>query len=667
MRIRLFLTFAPLLIAGVFGHGDPAPNLLKNGGFEEPADANQAAGWCAWGGDNVIGQFQRVTVGAHSGQACMKLLPTRQYLINGRDDNWLRPQPGVNYRLRFWMRSDLPHPMCFWVGQYKSLAPNFEYAGQILSATLDAGRQWREYSARLPASSITAPILYLCFQPVMPGDLDKLTGNPQATLYLDDVSFTPLPADENELQGDGPEAVNGATHIAASPEALSEVDPQRTRPANRKVLGIAFHRVNGGDGGVYSPMYLAGDAEPLPVVVANMRPLHLPSTRVYAVGVEPWPVEETLERLKHFCDLIGVATSTVVVELEDQSAKTILEPEVWGRAVGYSRRKKLGFRLWEITNEPYASAWDKTAYFKIASQYAQHVIVCSKAIRAADPAACVGLSICSTEPGWGEALMRQAVGFYDFACPHYYAGQTGFGPDMYYESALTTCWVTFDWTRRDLAALRAANGGKRVPLEVTEWAGVGDLKSGVGTDANPSGTNIIGAIHRAIRQVWYLREDLVEGAMQWQSHAPTPSDPGFSFFFWRDFVGARTLVWYLSELLSRHAGDTVLADRVAGPMLEIGFERLPVVHSVCTRDTKTGTLHWVLVNAARQQAVPCTLSVRGRPLSATGMMTTLSQDLTASPVVADAASVETQAVVSFQGGKARVLLPAHSISFVEVR
>jgi alpha-L-arabinofuranosidase len=335
--------------------------------------------------------------------------------------------------------------------------------------------------------------------------------------------------------------------------------------------------------------------------------------------------------------------------------------------VAYNRDHKLGFRLWEISNEPYSGAWGGDAYFKTSADYGEHLIACARAIRAADPAAQVGLEIASTIPGWGETVMRQCTGSYDFACPHYYAGTKGFGPATYYESAVLTCWQTFDWTRRDLQSLRDANTGKAIPLQVTEWAGVGDTATGQGTDLNPFGTNIVGALHRAIRQVWYLRENLVEGAMQWQSHAPSASTAGFAFFFWQKDLDARTPVWYLSDLLNNRLGDEVLADHVGSPLVEIGFDRLPVFHSVCTRDRKTGRLCWVLVNAARDDALKCRLSIRGSRLTARGRVTTLTQPLDASPIITDPTAIESDAAVSFTAGTAQVNLPAHSVSIVEVQ
>jgi hypothetical protein len=244
---------------------------------------------------------------------------------------------------------------------------------------------------------------------------------------------------------------------------------------------------------------------------------------------------------------------------------------------------------------------------------------------------------------------------------------SGFGAKVYYESVLASCWETFNWTRRDEADLRAANGGKPIPLNVTEWAGTGALDSKTQADDNPFGGNIVGALHRAIRQVWYLRENLVESATQWQTHAPTDRTPGLTFFFWQKPLGGRTLLWYLSDLLSQHVGDQILADKVQSPMLEMGFSRLPVVHSICTRDSKTKTLHWVLVNAAQGDTISCTLTIKGSRLNARGQVTTLSQGLDDSPVVTDVAALRKEAEVVFVGGKARLALPPHSVSFVEVR
>ena len=51
-----------------------------------------------------------------------------------------------------------------------------------------------------------------------------------------------------------------------------------------------------------------------------------------------------------------------------------------------------------------------------------HVKAVSKAVKAVQPGAQIGLSIALGNHKWGNYVLKQAAGAYDFVCPHLYAG-----------------------------------------------------------------------------------------------------------------------------------------------------------------------------------------------------------------------------------------------------
>ena len=78
-----------------------------------------------------------------------------------------------------------------------------------------------------------------------------------------------------------------------------------------------------------------------------IRDLHLPMTRFYGVGDEPFPLEDSIDKVAEVCQRVGVPLEHVVLEFETEYATKILPPEVWARGVRYSISKGYGFRYWE--------------------------------------------------------------------------------------------------------------------------------------------------------------------------------------------------------------------------------------------------------------------------------------------------------------------------------
>src|SRR5512140_3956813 len=111
---------------------------------------------------------------------------------------------------------------------------------------------------------------------------------------------------------------------------------QRLGPVTSQATGISFHRVCGWTG---QPYNRKGDYTLNPELENAIRDLHLPMTRFYAVGEEPFGLESAIDKVAEICRKVGVAQDHCVLEFEEQDASTKLPPEVWARGIRHSLEK----------------------------------------------------------------------------------------------------------------------------------------------------------------------------------------------------------------------------------------------------------------------------------------------------------------------------------------
>ena len=191
------------------------------------------------------------------------------------------------------------------------------------------------------------------------------------------------------------------------------------RPSNRLADGLAIAGLARWDG----PLSTAGEHALTPAAIAAVRDLRIPFSRFYGLlDDEPFDsLEVALDKAAALLDRLGIPRATSVMELESVRADTRLSPADWQRAAPHARDKGLGFRHWEIGNEVYTSIWNAGGEaFASPSDYADHVIAVSRAIREVQPDARIGISIKPDHIQWGNRVLAETAGHYDFVCPHFY-------------------------------------------------------------------------------------------------------------------------------------------------------------------------------------------------------------------------------------------------------
>jgi hypothetical protein len=379
LRFGTFRLGLGLLVTGS-ARGDD--NLIFNGDFERSSTQAPPPGWTMWGAERfkVPANFTRDLVRPHAGTAAFRIqhpAGTEGYVVSA-PDHAIRARPGMMYTVSFWARADRPGRSVFGLMAYRSLQ-GFVDAPWPGSASIAVGREWKEYTFTFSEGcdffAEESRYLLVLFKAAA-------ATSDERTLWVDDVVVTERPSTK-------PRLVNPATlqyapvehRLLPGPELVMRVDAQRPlRPVVPEVAGVSIHRVAGWTGVPYNRQ---GQYVLRPELEEAVRQLHLPMTRLYAVGEEAFGLEGAIDRAADLCGKFGIPASRTVLEFEIQDAHRKLSPETWARGVRHVVARNYGFRFWEITNEPYIEAPKPTVF--TPESYAEHVVEVSRAIRAVQP------------------------------------------------------------------------------------------------------------------------------------------------------------------------------------------------------------------------------------------------------------------------------------------
>ena len=601
-------------------------NLIFHDDFETASTQDPPSGWAMWGASQykIPANYTRDTTNPHGGKACFRIHHPAEsggYIVLA-PDRAIRPTAAAIYTVSFWARADKPGKALFGLTAYQTIRPYID-APSPGFVGFDVGTDWKEYTfpVREGLDFFVDQSRFL-----MPTFKAATTTKEARTLWVDDVSVWQQP-DPNPAQ-----LINDATiphdplphRLRPGAELDINVDPtNRLRIATRDAGGVSFHRVCGWTG---QPYNRKGEYTLAPEIEAAIRDMRLPMTRFYGVGDEPFGVESSIDKAADMCQRVGVAQDHCVLEFETQSADSLLSPESWARGVSHSLRSGYKFHHWEIANEPYASLWGGGKAFPPADSFIEHFKAVTRAIRGADPQAQIGLDISHDNVRWGNYLLKQLAGDYDFVAPHYYSGARV--RDLPFEEiTLTENYRKLDRALQVSALLRAYNGGRAVYQYDTEWGMSCSTVDDRASDYEDRNANIIGTIHRAVRLIYYTREDILRGASGWQMFSRVGGQ-GFGILS-QDAPDKRFMLYWLYYYFNRHVGEWVLSmDGTAPyhqPRQETDRARFagPLTPALATLSKDGREVYIVVANGSWTQAVPCRVHLRNARVGhATGVMLT---------------------------------------------
>ena len=655
-----------LLAVALSARGGEGPSIFSDD-FENASRQSPPPGWTMWGDPKfkVAADFIRDPGCAHSGAASFRIQhpkDTRGYIVLS-PDRAILPKPAMIYTVSFWARADEPGKALFQWTAYKSIGP-FEDAPSPGAHNFDVGGEWKEftYSMRegIDLFADESRFLLLTFHAATKSKEER-------TLWIDDVRVTERP---------DPYPVRLVNDSVLPHEALSHrlrpgdrleftLNPtERLGRATREVGGVSFHRVCGWTGQPYNKK---GEFTLAPELESAVREMQLPMTRFYAVGVEPFGVEASLDKLVEVLRRVGVEQERCVVEFEEQGARAKLSPEEWARGVEYSLRRGYRFHHWEIANEPYSSMWGEGGAFPTPESFVDHFRAVARAIRKVDPKAQLGVDICRDNVRWGNFLLKELAGDYDFVAPHYYCGA-----DLhrlpFEEIVLTENYRMLDRALRINALLRTYNPQRETYQYDTEWGMICRAPDGKEADYEGRNANIIGTLHRAVRLIYYAREGMLRGASSWQMLNRLDA-PGFGILA-QEAPDKRFMLYWLYYYFNRHVGEWALAMDGVAPFSEptrqtdrVQFSG-PLTPVLATLSKDGLDMDLMIANGSWTRAVPCRVRLKNFAAKrATGVLLT-SNDPNGSPLLERKEDFVSDFPVQMDAAVLTCEIPPHSVVFV---
>jgi len=650
-----------LLLVISFSAAAAEESLIFSDNFENNSRQSPPPGWTMWGEKKfqVASNFTRDTSCAHDGTASFRIhhpADTRGYIVSS-PDRALHPKPAMVYSVSFWARADKPGTAQFQWTAYRTIRP-FADAPSPGTFKFDAGGEWKEF-----AFSIREGLDFFADQSryLMPTFHAATKAGEERTLWIDDVRVTERP-DPNpvRLLNDATLPHEALQHRLRPGERLEfAVDvTNRLRRATQSAGGVSFHRVCGWTGQPYNKK---GDYTLAPELETAIREMRLPMTRVYAVGDEPFGVEATLDKLVKTLERVGLSQERCVVEFEEQGARRKLSPETWARGVGYQ------FHHWEIANEPYSSMWGDGQAFPTPDSFIEHFQAVARAVRKADPRAQLGVDIHRDDVKWGNYLLKQLAGDYDFVAPHYYCG-ANLRKLSFEEIALTENYRMLDRALRVNALLHAYNPQRETYQYDTEWGMICDAPGGKEADYEGHNANIIGTLHRAVRLIYYAREDILRGASGWQM-LNRLEQPGFGILA-QEAPEKRFMLYWLYYYFNRHVGEWALATDGVAPFYEPQREADrplfggPLTPVLATLSKDGGEIYLVIANGSWTRSVPCHVRLNNfQAKRAMGNLLT-NNDLDGAPLLTRKEDAISDFSVTCKPAEMICDIPPHAVVFV---
>jgi hypothetical protein len=642
-----------------------APRTVLSSDFEDASPASPPQGWTMWGAERYKdpANYTIDTAGPHGGRACFRIhhpADTGGYIVSA-PQRAVCPVPGGVYRVSFWARSGSPGVSSFGITAYRSISP-FVDAPSPGWHRIEVGTDWRPFAFTYREGwdlfADDHRYLLLTFRAAT-------SDKEERTLWIDDVEVTETVGNPDDRLLRPSELHYAPLQHRLSPgSALSfTLDPaRRIGPATPMAGGISFHRVAGWTGQPYDRQ---GRYSLDPAIEQAIGELRLPMTRFYGVGDEPFGLDASIDRAAAVCRKVGVPLERTVLELETQSAETALPPEVWAQAVRHSKEKGYGFSLWEISNEPYADLWGGKTAFATPEDYVDHVRAVSAAIRRADPSAQVGIDIAGSDLRWGNRVLKEAAGAYDFVAPHYY-DSVNVRTTPFEDVVLTSNYAVLDRALQVGALLRAYNPGREVYQLETEWGLAGMGPNGEPADDVDRNANIMGTAYRAVRLIYYAREGMLRGASSWQMLNRLGAQ-GFAVLA-QEAPQKRSMLYWLYYYFNRHVSEYALDTPGTAPWYgpSAGKPAGPLTPVLATLSADGAGIYLMIANGSWTQAVPCTVALHGFAVAHARGVVLCSDDLDGKPFIEKKGDFVRDLPLKLDADRLTCTIPAHSVVFVTI-
>ena len=644
-----------------FAHG---AELIYNGDFESRSPQSPPPGWSMWGANRykIPANYTRDETNPHGGKYCFRIhhpADTAGYIVTA-PHYALRPKKGTEYSISFWARTDKPGVSSFYLEGYYSTHP-FVEAPSPGSFLIDVGKDWKRYKFSIYEGwdffAHRSRYIMLAF---------KATTNEkeEKTLWIDDVVVTALRSSREGRMTDDTELEHeGLNHrLKQGKELRFTVDPKRQlRRATREAGGVSFHRVAGW---TRAPYNMDGQYTLSPELEKAVRDMRLPMTRFYGVGDESFDLKDSIDKVAHVCQSALIPEDYTVLEFETQGATSKIAPEIWAQGVRHSVEKGYNFQHWEVANEPYLMR--PGTVFPSTDDYIKHFRAVSSAIRAVQDNAKVGIAINPSSLTWGNYVLKQTAGLYDFVVGHHYVFVPRIHQQKFETVTLTENYKKLESILKLNALIRSYNPNKDVYQFDTEWGLHSSGPDGERADYVDRNANIFGTVHRAVRLIYYTREDILRGASSWEMFSRTRAQ-GFGILS-PDVPSKRYMIYWLYYYFNRHVGESVLDMDGTAPYYtpEEGDPKLagPMTPALVTLSHDGRTIYLVIANGSWDRSVPCRVSLQNfRCRSAVGTVLSHS-DPDGKPLLEEKEDAVAELPVTIGRQSVTCTIPPHSVTFI---
>ena len=604
--------------------------------------------------------FTRDTTRPHIGAACFRIhhpADTAGYVVSAPAQA-IRPRKGKMYIVTFHARAAHPGHAVFGITAYRTINP-FVDAHNPGHVTFPVTTDWKpyrfEYHEGWDFFADDCRHMLLTF---------KATRNRREaqTLWIDDVVVTEQRSPRRGRLANVATLAHEPLRHRLSPGgpglAITIDAARRRHRVPRDIGGVSFHRVAGWTGQPYNKK---GDYTLHPAVEQAILLMRLPMTRFYAVGDEPFGLEAAIDKAAEVVGRVGVPQDHTVLEFEVQGSMRSLAPEVWARGVRHALARGYAFKHWEIANEPYVP--HSPMAYPEPDDYIRHFKAVSAAIRTVHPAGHIGLAIHANSHRWGNYVLKQAAGHYDFVVGHYYSGGRVHN-EPFEHVVLTRNFDTLTRILQTNALIRAYNPRRPVYQYDTEWGLHSAGPNGERADYVDRNANIYGTLHRAVRLIYYAREPLLRGASSWQMFSRLRAQ-GFGVLS-QQAPTKRFLIYWLYYHFNRHLGDWVLDTQGTAPYYTPPDGGLagPLTPAVATLSDDGRTLYLVLVNGSWTRPVPCNIQLRSFAPAAAHAIVLSHPDPDGKPLLDRKEDAIATLPTTLAGSKLTCMLPPHSAVFI---
>lgn len=432
---------------------------------------------------------------------------------------------------------------------------------------------------------------------------------------------------------------------------------QIVKAPNKNVMGIAFHRVSGY---TLRPYDWPGEYKLNTATEEAIKDLRLPLTRFYGLANERYSLNEALDKVAFLCTRLNIPQKNVILEFEcERDSVRMISAEKWVEGLDYCKKQGYQFEYFEIVNEP----WNPER-FASPKQYTDHFLEVSKAVKAKYPELKLGIAVCRNDfKLWTDTVLANAKGYYDFVTPHWYSF-TAYTDD-FEETVLAENQKVIENIRAVNSLIKRYNGDKNVIQMDTEWG----LHCGVpnaGKDYRNG--NIFGTLYRAVRMIYYLREDLLKGATSW-SMFTYYGDPGFSILV--PDKPEKGMMYWLYYYFSRYVGSG-LPHIVSSGLPEYKTKYLTVnkivdlCPTIITTSEDSKELYIISANGSWAKDIPCTIKTSKFTFNSVEGTFLSSDDKAAHPVVKNKSDFVKSLTVDITKDGIKYVLPKHSVAFLKL-